>query len=159
MTAAPAITLRPATEEDRPLLRRIYDSTRETELAMVPWTPEQKEAFLAMQFRAQDMDYHGNYPDASYDVVECDGKPAGRLYVHRRPAAVHILDIALLPESRGAGIGTFLLERLFDEAGKAGKPVSIHVEKQNPAMSLYRRLGFVETEDIGLYLLMQRPPR
>lgn len=157
MTAAHAITLRPAREEDMPLLRRVYDSTREVELAMVPWTPEQKEAFLAMQFRAQHTDYHRNYPDASYDVVECDGRPAGRLYVHRRPAALHILDIALLPESRGAGIGTVLLERLFGEAAGSGKPVSIHVEKQNPAMRLYRRLGFVEIEDVGLYLLMQRP--
>lgn len=141
------------------LLRRIYDGTREVEMAMVPWTPEQKDAFLAMQFRAQYMAYRDNYPNSTHDIVECDGRPAGRLYVQRRPGAVHIVDIALLPESRGAGIGTFLLERLIDEASAAGKPVSIHVEKPNPAMRLYKRLGFVEIEDAGLSLLMERPPR
>ena len=44
---------------------------------------------------------------------------------------IRIVDIALLPEYRGAGIGTPLLGELEDEAAAAGKPLSIHVERLN----------------------------
>ncbi|HEX6939117.1 MAG TPA: GNAT family N-acetyltransferase, partial [Longimicrobiales bacterium] len=67
-------------------------------------------------------------------------------------------DIALLPEHRGRGIGTALLEALIAEADAAGKPVSIHVEQYNPARRLYARLGFREVEDLGVYVFMERPP-
>ncbi len=160
MTATTSpFTLRPATEEDLPLLKRIYAGTRETELAMVPWTDEQKEAFVAMQFHCQHADYHQNYEDAAFDVVERDGVPLGRLYVHQRPDEVRILDIAILPEHRGQGIGTALLGEVLSDASSAGKPVTIHVEKMNPALRLYQRLGFVEVGDNDIYLLMERLPQ
>ena len=44
---------------------------------------------------------------------------------------------------------------LLDEAAGAGKAVTIHVEKNNPAMRLYRRLGFETVEDQGVYDLMR----
>ena len=47
----------------------------------------------------------------------------------------------------------------MDEAAAAGKDVSIHVEKFNPAMRLYRRLGFATEEDKGVYDLMRWTPR
>lgn len=158
MTASPSIALRPITADDTELLYRIYAGTRTEELAPVPWTQEQKDAFLEMQFRAQHADYQRNYPDAAYDVIECDGVAAGRLYVHRLPAEIRVIDIAMLPDFRGNGIGTQLLSELIREAGSAGKPLSIHVEKQNPAMRLYQRLGFVPIGDTGVYLLMERSP-
>ena len=92
-------------------------------------------------------------------MVESEGRPAGRLYVHRRPAEIRILDISLLPEHRGQGIGGALLRDLITEAEGIGQPVSIHVEKQNPALRLYQRLGFVEAGDTGAYLFMQRQPQ
>ena len=151
------ITLRPATAEDVPFLKRVYASTRAEEMAIVPWTSEQKDAFIEMQFRAQDTDYRGNYPDAAYDVILRGTTPAGRLYVHRRESEISILDIALLPEHRGAGIGGALLNDLIAESEAAGKPLVIHVEKYNRAQTLYRRLGFVETDENGVYWRMERP--
>lgn len=150
-------TLRPATADDGPFLQRVYRSTREEELAVVPWSDEQKAAFIEMQFRAQDTDYRMNYPDARFDVILLDGTPAGRLYVHRRDAEISILDIALLPEHRGAGIGGALLRELITEADAAGKALEIYVEKFNRAQTLYRRLGFVEKDDTGVYWQMVRP--
>ncbi len=79
----------------------------------------------------------------------------GRLYLERLPSQHRIIDIAFLPEYRGRGLGEALLRDLLDEAAAAGKPVSIHVEKLNPAMRLYRRLGFVTEEDKGIYDLMR----
>ena len=150
------ITLRPAIADDVPFLKRVYGSTRAEEMAIVPWTDEQKTAFIEMQFRAQDTDYHSNYPDAAYDVILHDGTPVGRLYVHRRPEEISILDIALLPEHRGAGIGGALLKDLIAESETAGKPLVIYVEKYNRAQTLYRRLGFAETDDNGVYWRMVR---
>ena len=83
--------------------------------------------------------------------------PVGRLYVDRWPREVRIVDISLLPEHRGRGLGGALLAAVFAEADAAGKPVSIHVERFNPALRLYTRLGFAFREDKGVYLLLQRP--
>ena len=152
---APTVARRPVAPGDEEILYRIYASTRSEELAPVPWTAEQKEAFLRMQFRAQSLDYAGNYPDAAFQVILVDGTPAGRLYVDRRGDELRIIDIALLPEHRGSGIGGALLRELLAEAATAGKPVRIHVERVNPALRLYERLGFRRTGDDGIYFLME----
>jgi ribosomal protein S18 acetylase RimI-like enzyme len=149
------ITLRPITPKDEPFLARLYASTREQELAQTNWSDEQKALFCRMQFNAQNKDYRTNYPDASFDVIERDGVSAGRLLVRRADDAIHVIDIALLPEHRGAGIGTKFLKELQEEAKAAGKKLSIHVEQFNPARRLYERLGFKETEVKGVYLLME----
>ena len=136
----------------------VYASTRAEELAVVPWDAATKDAFVRMQFAAQDSFYRQHFPDATYDVVVVNGVPAGRLYVDRREAEIRIIDIALLPEHRGHGIGTALLTPILDEADRTGKTVSIHVERDNPARRLYDRLGFVEVEEQGVYLLLERWP-
>jgi ribosomal protein S18 acetylase RimI-like enzyme len=124
----------------------------------VPWDDAQKHTFLRMQYDAQDAWWRENYAQASFDVIVADGEPVGRLYVHRGESEIRIVDIALLPEYRGGGIGTRLLQDLVDEADAAGKSVTIHVERLNPALRLYERLGFSLAEDEGVYLFLARPP-
>ncbi len=124
----------------------------------MPWDEKQKDAFLRAQFDAQDRWYHENYTGASFDVVLVDGERAGRLYLNRGDSEIRIVDIALLPEHRGNGIGSALLRDLLAEADAAGKRVTIHVERLNPALRLYERLGFSVAEDKGVYLFLERPP-
>jgi ribosomal protein S18 acetylase RimI-like enzyme len=156
------ITLRPATPEDRPLLLRIYAGTREQELAQMPFTPEQKTAFVAQQFAAQSSHYERHHGDASFDVVEVGGAPAGRLIVDRWERELRIVDVALLPSFRGRGIGTRLLRPVLAEADARGAKVSLHVERFNPAQRLYHRLGFAPVADpggeLGIHGLWERPP-
>lgn len=154
------IVLRPATSADRPLLLRVYASTRQQELAQVPFTPEQKAAFVEQQFAAQSAHYERHHGDSSFDVVEVGGEPAGRLIVSRRPQELLIVDVALLPRFRGGGIGTRLLAPVLAEADGRGAKVTIHVERFNPAQRLYRRLGFapVAADEQGIYQLWERPP-
>jgi ribosomal protein S18 acetylase RimI-like enzyme len=140
---------------DREFLRSLYASTREAEMAIVPWTDEEKDRFLRMQFEAQDRYYREQFRNAEFSVMEMGGRPIGRLSVDRRKDEIRIIDIALLPEHRGKGIGSRVMESLLKEAGKAGKPVRIHVEKNNPALRLYKRLGFEKIEDQGVYDLME----
>jgi ribosomal protein S18 acetylase RimI-like enzyme len=151
-----SIRLRPIRDADRPFLERVYASTRVEELAPVPWTAEEKAAFLRQQFAAQHAHYTTHYAEASFDMVVVDDAPAGRLYVARWAEELRIIDIAILPELRGAGIGTRLLRELLDEADDRGVPVTIHVERQNRAQRLYRRLGFEPVQDAGVYVLMRR---
>ena len=93
------------------------------------------------------------------DVVLVDGVPAGRLYVDRTADEIRVVDITLLPEHRGAGVGESLLEPILDEGDRDGLPVTIHVERHNPALRLYDRLGFEVVDDLGVYLFLRRPPR
>jgi ribosomal protein S18 acetylase RimI-like enzyme len=150
--------LRPAEPGDRDFLLRVYASTREEELRLVDWDDEQKAAFVQQQFEAQDSYYREHYHPATFDVIEVDGQPAGRLYVARWEDEIRIVDIALLPEHRGRGIGTALMNDLLEEGVRTGKRVSIHVERNNPARRLYERLGFVESADRGVYLLLEAAP-
>lgn len=158
MTAALSPRLRPAGPGDAELLYRIYASTREEELAVVPWDAATKEAFLRMQFTAQDTHYRATYQDASYDLITGGEEVLGRLYVDRGEMVWRVLDIALLPEHRGQGIGNLLLTDVLAQAGAAGKPVEIYVERFNPARHLYDRLGFRQIADQGIYLQMQWKP-
>jgi ribosomal protein S18 acetylase RimI-like enzyme len=150
--------LRPATDDDREFLCAVYGSTRATELARVPWPDEAKQAFVEQQFTAQDTYYREHYPTAVFQVILDEDVPVGRLYVDRWEREIRIMDIALLPQARDRGLGTELLRELIAESERAGKALSIHVEAENPARSLYERLGFVEAEDRGVYKLMRREP-
>ena len=153
------VELRPIEPGDEEFLYRVYASTRQEELAQTGWDEAHKESFLRMQFDAQSRYYREHYTEAKFSVILADGRPAGRLYVARWPEEIRIVDIALLPEYRGAGIGTSLLRELFSESEESGKPLSIHVERFNPALRLYERLGFRKVADKGVYILMERSPR
>jgi ribosomal protein S18 acetylase RimI-like enzyme len=144
--------IRPA---DDAFLARVYASSRAEELAITGWSEQLKADFCRRQFDAQSAYYAANYPGASFQIIERDGWPVGRLYVARWEKEIRIVDITLLPEFRGTGIGTKLLRELQDEARAAGKSLTIHVERFNRALELYQRLGFQEVEDKGVYLLME----
>jgi ribosomal protein S18 acetylase RimI-like enzyme len=150
--------LRPAAESDRDFLLALYASTRADELAHVDWDEPAKRAFVEHQFTAQDDHYRSNYPGATFDVIEVGGRRAGRLYVHRGPSDIRIMDIALAPEFRRRGIGGELLRSLIAEASASRRKLSIHVEANNPARTLYERLGFRPAGAHGIYVLMERPP-
>lgn len=136
----------------------LYASTREQELAPVPWSVAQKQAFLANQFHAQRHHYRTQMTGCSFDILECRGVPVGRLYLEPRRSQLYIVDIALLPEWRGNGLGTAILEALQATAAASGKGVGIMVEKFNSALRLYRRLGFADIADHGVYLEMEWLP-
>ncbi|WP_215731686.1 GNAT family N-acetyltransferase [Methylomicrobium agile] len=142
---------------DLEFLGAVYASTRADEMARVDWDDRQKAAFLEMQFNAQHRYYQENYTDTDFLIILLENRPIGRLYIARWPEEIRIVDLALLPEYRNRGIGSRLLTDVLKEAAAVGKPVRIHVEGFNPALSLYRRLGFKQIGEHGVYLLMERP--
>lgn len=154
----PEITFRPMSDADQELNYTIYASTRAAEMTLVPWSDAAKETFLRFQFQAQKTHYDEHFPDAAFDLILVDGLPAGRLYVDRRDDEVRLVDIALLPEHRGRGVGERILREILAEGEEKGLLVRIHVEANNPAMRLYRRLGFEKIEEQGVYHLMEWTP-
>lgn len=153
------LTYRPVEDADQPFLMAVYASTREEELKQVDWTAEQKTAFVAMQFLAQHRHYQTHYRQTDFLAVLCDGVPCGRLYLARWASEFRVVELTLLPTFRGRGLGGRILDGVLVEADAAGLPVRIHVEHNNPAARLYRRLGFVAIEDHGVHTLMERPCR
>lgn len=149
------ITLRPVNPDDDDFLVEVYGSTRAEELALTPWTTEEQQAFVRSQFAAQQDYYAKKYPTASHDIIVSNNRPVGRLYVARLDQEIRIIDITLLPGERNAGIGSFLIKRLLEEASRTNKMTRIFVEEFNPSLRLFERLGFSPSEQHGIHLLMQ----
>ncbi|MEL6177959.1 MAG: GNAT family N-acetyltransferase [Myxococcota bacterium] len=149
------ITFRNIRESDRDLLLALYATTREAELAQTGWDRAQKRAFVQMQFEAQHTHYMKHYSGDSFQLILEDGAPIGRLYLGRWPEEIRIIDLIIAPERRNRGLGRQLMESLLEEARRAGKVVRIHVASFNPAMRLYKRLGFREVAHREVYVLME----
>jgi ribosomal protein S18 acetylase RimI-like enzyme len=153
------LTHRRVTAADEGFLRHLDASTHADEMAALPLSDAQKAAFLDMQFRARQAGYRTQCPEAEDWLLLEDERPVGRLCVDRRTVEIHIVDIALLPECRGRGLGTALLSELHSGAAEAGLPLRLHVAAASPARRLYERLGFVAVRQEGLHLLMESVPR
>jgi len=141
--------------DDEAFLFALYGSTRAEEMTLVPWTVEQQQMFIAMQFSAQQEHYKKKYPSAQHHIIIFEGRPVGRLYVARLEQEIRIVDILLVPAERNAGIGSHLLTQLVDEGRHSGKPVRIYVENNSPSLTLFRRLGFEALEQHGIHLMLQ----
>ena len=137
------IRLRPVVDADQELLYRCYASTRTEELSVVPWSDEDKEQFLQMQFRAQSDHYAKHYAKAEFQVIMANEAPAGRLIVDRWEREIRIVDIAILPEFRARGIGTSLLGDLIDDARPSGKSLGCNRHSGFTPLPRFRGRGGV----------------
>lgn len=152
--AALGVALRPMCDADLAFTAALYASTRAEELAPVPWPEAAKQAFLAQQHAAQHAHYQQHYQGMDAAIVERGGAAIGRLYLYDMPGEVRIVDISLMPEARGQGLGGAMLRDVLAAAGE--RSVTIHVEKNNPARTLYARLGFtILDDDRGAYDLWE----
>lgn len=152
------ITLRPVCKGDEPFLLRLYASTRQDELALTGWSEAQKEAFIEMQFNAQQHYYGSENPAGDHRIILLNDRSIGRVYVSSKEEEVRILDITLLPEHRNRGTGTAIIRAILEAAAKEGKPVTIYVETFNPSLRLFERLGFSREKEEGIHYLLKWSP-
>ncbi len=152
-----SVTLRPVIADDQQFLLRVYASTRAEELAAVPWAQQQKDVFVEMQFHLQREGYAQQFPGADHSIILLDDSPAGRIMVDRtRASEIRGVDIAILPEYRKLGVGSYLIANLLDEARTAGLPFRIQVEKFNSAaIRLYEGMAFVKTGESFTHIAME----
>jgi len=139
-------------------LYELYASTRAEELAMWGWEQPMVDSFLRMQWNAQRQSYRLQFPDADELAVKVGEHHAGRCVLHKTTSSIRIVDIALLPPYRNQGIGTQVLRRLMDQAGRSGQPVELSVSATNRARGLYERLGFEATGSSDTYIMMRWMP-
>ena len=151
------IKLRPAEVKDNSFIETVYRSTRE-ELILTGWTEQQKWAFIKMQSTAQLSEYKTKFPGAAFQVIIFNKQDAGRFYTWENDHEIRLIDITLLPPFRGKGIGSFLLGDLIKKSDKLQKKISLHVDPSNPALQLYRRLGFIHLNNNGRHYYMERDP-
>ena len=156
--SAESISVRPVTADDEAILLEIYKSSRGDDLRGLGWAEDRISEFLGMQYEAQQNFYESEYERASDEIILWEGEPAGRLIVERREHEIRCVDIALLPEHRNRGIGTFLIQKLQDEARREKKPLRLQVIRFNRAVRLFERSGFVRTSETGTHFQMEWRP-
>jgi ribosomal protein S18 acetylase RimI-like enzyme len=144
--AEPAYRIRPATLEDTGFLADVVLAATRAQ-GRLPGAFDEPAWRRAFTERTRKQ-VGGEVPDSTTSVIESGGGRVGRLRVTRSPDRIELSGIQLLPHVQGRGIGTAIIEDLKAEAGAAGIPLEISVEKDNPrARRLYERLGCVQVAE------------
>jgi len=142
--------LRPASEGDRHFLYHLHVTTmREVIEATWGWNEEWQRADFAKRFR-----------ESPYLVDEADDIAVGTLCIERRPDCFYILELQLLPEYQGVGIGTDVIRGVIRDAASEHLPVALSVVHANQrAKRLYERLGFEVTSVEPPFVRMSLPQK
>jgi hypothetical protein len=146
------------TESDVSFLTELYASTRAIEMAIVPWTDEQKREFLRIQFEAQDQHYRERYPNASFEIIKLNEQQVGRLYQAELADEIRIIDLAFLPQYFNEHIFILLLKEILQKGEQTGKPVRIFLESFDPTTQIFINLGFNKIDEHGIHFLWERKP-
>jgi ribosomal protein S18 acetylase RimI-like enzyme len=152
------ITTRAAAPGDEAFLFALFRSVREPEFASLGLDPAQLDMLLRMQFTGQQRTYAAQYPEGNA-IVELDGRPIGRIWLHCTPERHRLVDISLLPEFRNRGIGAALLRDAVASARAAGARLGCSVAVSNPgSLRFHTRLGFrIVSQDEVYYELEVEP--
>jgi len=151
--------LRPAAPDDALFLRDLYSDFRREELAPTGWSELQKRAFTDSQFDLQDRYFRANFPTADFLVLQHHERLIGRLYIDRAADGFLVMDIGLISQARGLGLGRELLEHVQAQATQVRAPrVWLHVLSANfRAEALYSRLGFRRVALEGAHWRLEWP--
>lgn len=140
---AASFALRAEVETDAAFRLALFRTSRGPGWDQLPLPADMLARVMEQQFHAQTQGYRAAYPQARLEIVTMNTEPVGRLATQRDADALHLIDIAVVPERRGQGIGGAILRALMDEAAATGRPVTLHVARDNlAAQRLYHRLGF-----------------
>jgi len=155
----PQARLREAGEDDGEKLFSLFAACRDDLLAAVSnWDEARQECFMRLQFQTQRDQYRRQYADLHLQVIVRQGEIIGQILVAPIDDELRLVDVSLLPEFRNRGIGKALLQDLLVKAAGENKRVTLHLLQGNPAVRLYRRLGFSHAGEQGIYRRMEWIP-
>lgn len=163
MTTSPPFSLRLAETSDEDFLYEIFVASRERELGPLP--PEVRDTLAKQQYQFHRNGLKTEYPDAEQFVMlapagstDVETGPVGMIILADRPDALWVVDMALHPDRRNAGLGAAVLQSLMDRCRSSGKIMRGSVTPYNPARRLYARLGVKEIgQERGYISLEWRP--
>jgi ribosomal protein S18 acetylase RimI-like enzyme len=126
-------TLRRATANDKAFVDNLlFASMQEYVEATWPSDPVAQKRYYEIN----------SFDPSNTSIVQAADKAIGRLSLTIRADCIFVEEIHLLPEFRGRGIGTQLLQGVLELAAERRLPVRLTVLAANPAQNLYRRMGF-----------------
>ncbi|WP_423605577.1 GNAT family N-acetyltransferase [Sphingomonas sp. MS122] len=131
-------------------------------IACSPLAGTLPEPMLVQQAEFQHAAHNAAHPRAMRRIALCDGRPLGRIMVTWDAHESYGVDIAVLPEVRGTGVGLGLLRAWLDVADLLDQPARLEVRFDNPAARIYARLGFRPAPDPAGWspmVTMLRPAR
>jgi RimJ/RimL family protein N-acetyltransferase len=154
-------------DQDGDFLYRLFRSHALAAFGPLPVDDAMKESLVRMQFASRTATYRSQYPDALFAILERDGSPFGRVVVDEPPkgssgGTACIVDLELMAESRGGGIGSALMTSLVLWLGQRCEAVRCTVLAGNEAsLRMCRRAGFVPVADNPPHVELEwrRPPR
>lgn len=149
------IILRPRRDDEEDFWREVFYDVTRSYFQLLNLPENDLNNLLEFQFQAQSIDYKHNYPQAANDIILYKNERAGRVILTTERNDLLLVDIAILSEFRNRGIGTKILEWLFEQSRETKMPVSFCVEKMNPAFRLYDRLGFKIVADLTSHFQME----
>jgi ribosomal protein S18 acetylase RimI-like enzyme len=153
--------LRPEAPADAPFRLALFQASRGPGWDQLPLPADMLARIMEQQFNAQVQGYQAAYPRGRLEIVTVGAEPVGRLATDRGADALHLIDIAVVPDRRGQGIGAAVLRSLMAEAAAAGTPMTLQVARDNlAAQRLYHRLGFAlaAADETHLTLSWLAPP-
>jgi len=150
------VSSRPETAEDEPFLRRLIMQTITEQLMASSWPEPMREHLLGIQYTARRA-AHADLPGRESRIISVDGEDVGWLVVADLEDEVRLVEIMVLSEHRGKGIGSASIDEVLAAAARAGKPARLNVDVLNSrAIALYQRLGFARIGDNEVQQVMER---
>ncbi len=143
MDPVETIELQKATEADKPYL---YALRRQTMIDHL----EQAGIFLSEDEHWQRIEHEFD----GFRLLFFRGERIGTIKYRENDESIEIIQLQIEPEHQGRGLGSAVVEQLIEDS--RGKALCLSVLKKNPAMGLYRRLGFSITSEDEHEYLMQR---
>jgi len=126
------LSLRPAEPADYDFAIELYlDSMKRLLSALGTWHEIRVVTRFRQGFRLEQT-----------QVIQWDGADIGWMQVSEAAKQRHLHQLHIVSEFRNRGIGTWLIRSLLEQAGARGQAVALNVIRGNPALLLYRRLGF-----------------
>jgi ribosomal protein S18 acetylase RimI-like enzyme len=154
------VTLRPESPWDEPFLRALIYATIAGELGASQWPEPMRSHLLGIQYTARRQSHRTNFSEAASYIIDADGSDAGWTVVTTLPQQIQLVEIMVLPELRGRGIGTAAISQVLSTAAVAAKPVRLNVNVTNhAAIGLYQRLGFRTIDGDEVQRVMECLPR
>jgi ribosomal protein S18 acetylase RimI-like enzyme len=111
---------------------------------------------MLLQFSAKMAQYQTQYPNLQQRIADFQKKASGYIMWSLENDELVVVDIAVLTAYQRKGIATELLQQCIKTANQNKKPVRLTVTRDNPAISLYLRMGFTIVSSNHVHHQMQR---
>ena len=111
------------------------------------------EENLQRQYFSQQFDM------SQYDWIWIDQFRIGAVSYRIHPDRLHLERIEIYPAFQRQGYGSRVIADILSQSEERDLPVELQVFKINPAIALYKRLGFVPTGETNIHVQMRRSPK